>query len=134
MQFIAFRDHFFGHHYDVTISIYSLFVCIYSAHSPVPKSSAFDRCFFSSNSLPREMTDNFWLANRLRHLVVQPADERLNPPEGYLFVQDGLIISCGVLYAICYAYAMILAVRDRVLPGTLKYLYVGGYLSVCNLG
>lgn len=76
---------------------------------------------------------DFWLANRLRHLVVQPADERLNPPEGYLFVQDGLIISCGVLYAMCYAYAMVLAVKDRVLPGTLKYLYASRFRSVCSL-
>lgn len=65
---------------------------------------------------------DFWLANRLRHLVVQPADARLNPPEGYLYVQDGLIISCGVLYALFYAFAIIVAVRDRTLPGTVRYL------------
>ncbi|KAL3473153.1 hypothetical protein BJX99DRAFT_234167 [Aspergillus californicus] len=64
----------------------------------------------------------FRLANHLSHLVVQPADARLSPPEGYLYVQDGLIISCGVLYAMYYAFAMLLAVRDRMLPGTVKYL------------
>ncbi|KAL4779839.1 hypothetical protein BJX76DRAFT_66688 [Aspergillus varians] len=65
---------------------------------------------------------DFWLVDHLRHLVVQPSDASLNPPEGYLFVQDGLIISCGVLYALCYVFAMVLAIKDRVLPGTVKYL------------
>ncbi|KAL2837766.1 hypothetical protein BJY01DRAFT_220566 [Aspergillus pseudoustus] len=65
---------------------------------------------------------NFRLVEHLSHLVVQPSDVRLNPPEGYLFVQDGLIISCGVLYALMYAFAMILVVRDRFLPGSVKYL------------
>ncbi|KAL2835290.1 hypothetical protein BDW59DRAFT_168525 [Aspergillus cavernicola] len=65
---------------------------------------------------------DFWLVDHLRHLVVQPADKRLNPPEGYLFVQDGLIISCGVLYALVYVFAMMRTIKDRVLPGTVKYL------------
>ncbi|KAL4912754.1 hypothetical protein BDW62DRAFT_193948 [Aspergillus aurantiobrunneus] len=65
---------------------------------------------------------NFWLVDNIHHLIVQPADARLNPPEGYLYVQDGLIISCGVLYALCYVFAMTLALRDKVLPGTIKYL------------
>lgn len=26
------------------------------------------------------------------HLIVQPSDLKLNPPESYLFIQDGLII------------------------------------------
>jgi hypothetical protein len=45
----------------------------------------------------------FEVANSLHtHLVAQRQDLRLNPPESYLFVQDGLIIICGVLYALCY--------------------------------
>ncbi|KAL4930260.1 uncharacterized protein BDV17DRAFT_259301 [Aspergillus undulatus] len=64
----------------------------------------------------------FWPVENLRHLVVQPADARLNPPEGYLYVQDGLIISCGVLYTLLYAFAMARTIKDRVLPGTVKYL------------
>ncbi|KAL4806097.1 hypothetical protein BDV18DRAFT_160165 [Aspergillus unguis] len=43
---------------------------------------------------------DFSLARKLPHLVVQPSDAALDPPEGYLFVQDGLIIACGVLYAL----------------------------------
>ncbi|KAL4763658.1 uncharacterized protein BDW70DRAFT_131275 [Aspergillus foveolatus] len=65
---------------------------------------------------------DFWLTDHIRHLVVQPADARLNPPEAYLFVQDGLIISCGVLYALTYVFCMMRAVKDRVLPGSIKYL------------
>jgi hypothetical protein len=70
---------------------------------------------------------DFWLTEHIRHLVVQPADARLNPPEGYLFIQDGLIISCGVLYALLYVFGMMRAVKDGVLPGSLKYLYVYQY-------
>ncbi|OQD66513.1 hypothetical protein PENPOL_c004G06793 [Penicillium polonicum] len=65
---------------------------------------------------------DFWLTEYIRHLVVQPADARLNPPEGYLFVQDGLIISCGVLYALFYVFCMMRAVKDGVLPGSIKYM------------
>ncbi len=32
------------------------------------------------------------------HLIVQPSDAALNPPEAYFYVQDGLMIACGVLY------------------------------------
>lgn len=32
------------------------------------------------------------------HLIVQPSDAALNPPEVYFYVQDGLMIACGVLY------------------------------------
>ena len=32
------------------------------------------------------------------HLIVQPADAVLDPPEVYFYVQDGLMIACGVLY------------------------------------
>lgn len=36
----------------------------------------------------------FELAERYSysHLIVQPSDAKLNPPESYLFIQDGLII------------------------------------------
>ncbi|KAL2788212.1 hypothetical protein BJX66DRAFT_327307 [Aspergillus keveii] len=64
----------------------------------------------------------FWPVDYLRHLIVQPADARLYPPEGYLYVQDGLIIACGVLYALVYVFSMMAVVRDRVLPGSVKYL------------
>jgi hypothetical protein len=77
---------------------------------------------------------DFWLTEHIRHLVVQPADARLNPPEGYLFVQDGFIISCGVIYALLYVFVMIRAVKDRVLPGTIKYLYAGRLLAVYYTG
>jgi hypothetical protein len=63
------------------------------------------------------MVENFALANRVRHLIVQPSDAALDPPESYLFVQDGLIISCGVIYALCYLFCMIRAYSDRTLPG-----------------
>ncbi|RHZ56584.1 uncharacterized protein CDV56_104820 [Aspergillus thermomutatus] len=60
---------------------------------------------------------NFELADKVRHLIVQPADQRLNPPESYLFVQDGLIISCGVLYAFCYIFCVIRTYADKTYPG-----------------
>ena len=58
------------------------------------------------------------------HLIVQPSDAALNPPESYLFIQDGLIISCGVLYALCYFNYMVATVRDRFLAGPVEFLYV----------
>lgn len=76
---------------------------------------------------------NFELANNLRHLIIQPADARLNPPESYLFVQDFLIISCGVVYALCYLFCMIRAWRDKKVPGdeygSIQFLYVSGSYS-----
>ncbi|GIJ84973.1 hypothetical protein Asppvi_003828 [Aspergillus pseudoviridinutans] len=60
---------------------------------------------------------NFGLADKVAHLIVQPADQRENPPESYLFVQDGLIISCGVLYALCYIFCMIRTYADKTYPG-----------------
>jgi hypothetical protein len=66
----------------------------------------------------------FELAHGLksRHLIVQPSDRALNPPESYFFVQDGLIIACGVLYALCYYFYMIATVRDRFLAGPVEFL------------
>jgi hypothetical protein len=57
-----------------------------------------------------------------RHLIVQPSDLALNPPESYLYIQDGLIIACGVLYALCYVFYMIATVRDRFLAGPVEFL------------
>ncbi|KAK5682676.1 hypothetical protein LTS10_005805 [Elasticomyces elasticus] len=66
----------------------------------------------------------FDLANSLRghHLIVQPSDLALNPPESYLYTQDGLIISCGVLYVLCYLFYMIRTYKDRFLAGHVEYL------------
>lgn len=66
----------------------------------------------------------FDLANTYSHshLIVQPADLALNPPESYLFIQDGLIISCGVLYALCYLFYMTRTVKDKTVAGGIEYL------------
>ncbi|KAB8074334.1 hypothetical protein BDV29DRAFT_191022 [Aspergillus leporis] len=60
---------------------------------------------------------NFKLAHQVGHLIVQPADLDLDPPESFLFVQDGLIIACGVLYAMCYFFCMLRAYKDKTYPG-----------------
>ena len=77
---------------------------------------------------------DFWLTEYIRHLVVQPADARLNPPEGYLFVQDGFIISCGILYALLYVFLMMRTVKDGVLPASIKFMYVGKLLTIYYTG
>lgn len=66
----------------------------------------------------------FEVANSLagRHLVVQPADAVLDPPEAYLYVQDFLIISCGVVYELCYAFYICRTIRDKTMVGTIEYL------------
>ncbi|KAK5114057.1 hypothetical protein LTR85_010363 [Meristemomyces frigidus] len=56
------------------------------------------------------------------HLIAQPCDLRLDPPESYLYIQDGLIISCGVLYALCYLFYMARTYRDKTVAGTIEYL------------
>ncbi|PYH93840.1 hypothetical protein BO71DRAFT_441439 [Aspergillus ellipticus CBS 707.79] len=58
----------------------------------------------------------FTLARHTPHLIVQPSDAALSPPESYLFVQDGLIIACGFLYALCYIFCMIRTYSDRTYP------------------
>jgi hypothetical protein len=63
--------------------------------------------------MPFELANNF----SQHHLIVQPFDLAFNPPESYLFVQDGLIIACGVLYALCYFFYMIRTVRDKTCDG-----------------
>ncbi|PLB40354.1 uncharacterized protein BDW47DRAFT_123848 [Aspergillus candidus] len=60
---------------------------------------------------------NFELARKTPHLIVQPADAALSPPESYLFVQDGLIIACGVIYALCYTFCIIRTYSDHMYPG-----------------
>lgn len=42
----------------------------------------------------------------------------------YLFVQDGLIVSCGVLYALCYFFYMARTYKDKTLSGSVEFLYV----------
>lgn len=56
------------------------------------------------------------------HLIVQPSDLRLNPPESYLYVQDGIIISCGVLYVLCYFFYMTRTVKDKTCAGPIEFL------------
>ncbi|CAK4034256.1 hypothetical protein SEPMUDRAFT_113880 [Lecanosticta acicola] len=56
------------------------------------------------------------------HLIVQPSDLKLHPPESYLFIQDGLIISCGVLYAMCYLFYMARTYKDKTLSGSVEFL------------
>lgn len=73
---------------------------------------------------------DFWPTEYIHHLIVQPADARLNPPESYLFVQDGLIIACGVVYAICYVCIIMRVVKDGVVPGPIKLMYAGELLTV----
>ena len=64
------------------------------------------------------------------HLVVQPSDLRLNPPESYLFVQDGLIIACGLLYSLCYIFYTIRTYSDKRLAGPVVGVYVNIYKQV----
>ena len=68
---------------------------------------------------------SFDLAERLtrHHLIVQPSDLALNPPQSYLFVQDFLIISCGVIYALCYVFYIARTYKDRTMSGPVEYLY-----------
>jgi hypothetical protein len=67
---------------------------------------------------------SFQLARSLEssHLIVQPADLRLNPPQSYLFVQDFLIIACGFLYLLCYLFYITRTIRDRRLSGPVEYM------------
>jgi hypothetical protein len=69
-------------------------------------------------------TMSFNLARSLEtsHLIVQPSDARLNPPQSYLFVQDFLIIACGALYLLCYLFYITRTIRDRHLSGPVEYM------------
>jgi hypothetical protein len=69
------------------------------------------------------MSSQFALAKSCTtHLIVQPSDLALNPPESYLFIQDFLIISCGVLYALCYLFYMFRTYRDKKVAGNIEFL------------
>jgi hypothetical protein len=69
------------------------------------------------------MSSQFALAKSCTtHLIVQPSDLALNPPESYLFIQDFLIISCGVLYALCYLFYMFRTYRDKKVAGNIEIL------------
>lgn len=79
---------------------------------------------------------NFDLARQVGHLIVQPADAALKPPESYLFVQDGLIIMCGVLYALCYIFCITRTYSDKKYPaselGGIQALYAPIHPSHCG--
>ncbi len=66
----------------------------------------------------------FELAKRYgaSHLIVQPADLLLDPPESYFYVQDGFIVSCGVLYILCYFFYMMKTFKDKTCAGPVEYL------------
>ncbi|KAF2113255.1 hypothetical protein BDV96DRAFT_613707 [Lophiotrema nucula] len=66
----------------------------------------------------------FEWAHRLQghHLIAQPSDLALNPPEVYFYVQDFLIISCGIFYALCYTAYITRTYRDKTLSGTILYM------------
>jgi len=57
-----------------------------------------------------------------QHLNVQPSDLALNPPESYHHVQDGLIISSGVFYALWYFCYMLRTYRDKHFAVPVEYL------------
>lgn len=56
------------------------------------------------------------------HLIPQPSDLILNPPESYLLIQDFLIITCGLLYALCYFFYTVRTYADRYCAGTPLYM------------
>lgn len=57
-----------------------------------------------------------------KHLIVQPSDLALNPPESYLYIQDGLIIACGALYILCYCFYMTRTIKDKTVAGPIEFL------------
>ncbi|KAF2727638.1 hypothetical protein EJ04DRAFT_505411 [Polyplosphaeria fusca] len=56
------------------------------------------------------------------HLLPLPSDLALSPPPTYLLIQDFLILSCGILYALCYLFYATRTYTDRHLSGTVYYL------------
>jgi hypothetical protein len=71
------------------------------------------------------------------HLIPQTTDLALNPPEAYFFITDFLIISCGILYTLCYLFYTIRTYSDRFLAGTVQFLsatmaYEIYYAYVCT--
>jgi hypothetical protein len=67
---------------------------------------------------------SFSLAHSLEtsHLIPQPSDLLLNPPQSYLFVQDFLILTCALLYLLCYLFYALRTVRDRRLAGPVEFM------------
>jgi hypothetical protein len=81
----------------------------------------------------------FDLARRYEsyHLIPQSTDLALDPPESYFFVTDFLIISCGILYTLCYTFYTIRTYSDRYIAGTVQFLsatmaYEMYYAYVCT--
>jgi len=81
----------------------------------------------------------FELANNYSsyHLIPQASDLALSPPESYFFITDFLIISCGVLYTLCYLFYMTRTYSDRFLAGSVLFLsqtmaYELYYAYVCT--
>lgn len=71
------------------------------------------------------------------HLIPQSSDVDLKPPESYFYITDFLIISCGVLYTLCYLFYAIRTYSDRYLAGTVQFLsatmaYELYYAYVCT--
>ncbi|OAL03600.1 hypothetical protein IQ06DRAFT_302559 [Phaeosphaeriaceae sp. SRC1lsM3a] len=71
------------------------------------------------------------------HLIPQSSDLALNPPESYFFITDFLIISCGILYTLCYLFYTIRTYSDRYVAGTVQFLsatmaYEIYYAYVCT--
>ncbi|KAF1960750.1 hypothetical protein CC80DRAFT_489013 [Byssothecium circinans] len=56
------------------------------------------------------------------HIIPQPADLALSPPESYLYIQDFLIILCALLYTLCYIFYTLRTYHDRFCAGTPLYL------------
>ena len=67
---------------------------------------------------------SFELAHSLsnKHLTPRPSDLQLNPPESYFYVQDGLIIACGICYALCYFFYAIRTYKDKTCAGYIEYM------------
>ena len=81
----------------------------------------------------------FSLAKRLEgyHLIQMSSDVAMTPPESYFFVTDFLIISCGILYTLCYMFYTIRTYSDRYVVGTVQFLsatmaYEIYYAYVCT--
>jgi hypothetical protein len=71
------------------------------------------------------------------HLIPQSADVALNPPESYFFITDFLIVSCGVLYTLCYLFYITRTYSDRFIAGSVLFLsqtmaYEIYYAYVCT--
>jgi hypothetical protein len=71
------------------------------------------------------------------HLIPQSSDLALEPPESYFFMTDFLIISCGILYTLCYIFYTIRTYSDRYVAGTVQFLsatmaYELYYANVCT--